>query len=396
MAGASPEDRKYFRNFQQQDEGSNLCFECQDPNPQWCDVWHGIFICLNCSGVHRSLGTHLSFVRSLTMDAWQPEKMAIMKIGGNKRAKAFFKKKGIADLPIREKYATDGAQLYMAMLSAESKGEPFDEASWKPPPPAKKYVSPHQNTARPEPGIGGSRYGGIGSQPQKQDKSADQVLADAGQAFSKGWSAFASSVTSATAAAAKATSEAANSVAEKTKEATKDLELQKSLDGAGKTAGEGWSKLANSTKSGWGTFTAWGKGVIQSAQSDDDGLAGALGNLDVKKSGYDSMSNEVTRDNSIGQDPEIPQEGESHDSNSFNSSPSNPTPTKKKSEDGWDDWGEDDGDDGWGNKSTSTTSTASTRSSPATLSGGSKKKGLGVKPAGKGMVLKKKTEKKSD
>lgn len=37
---------------------------------QWASVNNGILLCLNCSGVHRSFGVRVSFVRSITMDSW--------------------------------------------------------------------------------------------------------------------------------------------------------------------------------------------------------------------------------------------------------------------------------------------------------------------------------------
>jgi ADP-ribosylation factor GTPase-activating protein 1 len=200
---ASKEDLAKFREFQEKDKESKVCFECGAHAPQWCALLHGLFVCLECSGVHRSLGTHLSFVRSLTMDGWQPEKLKLMLTGGNGKAKAFFKAKGIADLPIREKYATDGALMYKDKLAAEAAGKVFKESEWKPPERKQTYVSQAQNQARPEPGFGGSKYGGIGA-ASNNPKPSDS-WGDATAALSKGWSSFSSAVSdAATVAAAKA------------------------------------------------------------------------------------------------------------------------------------------------------------------------------------------------
>eukprot|EP01084_Bolivina_argentea_P167023 289945_1 len=49
------------------------CADCNDPYPEWADVSRGIIVCLDCSGVHRGLGTHVSQTRSLTLDVWQSE-----------------------------------------------------------------------------------------------------------------------------------------------------------------------------------------------------------------------------------------------------------------------------------------------------------------------------------
>lgn len=55
----------------QQDVPQNReCFECGAPNPTWASLPNAVFLCLPCSGIHRSLGVHISFVRSTTMDSW--------------------------------------------------------------------------------------------------------------------------------------------------------------------------------------------------------------------------------------------------------------------------------------------------------------------------------------
>jgi len=39
-------------------------------DPDWASLNLGTVLCIECSGVHRNLGTHLSRVRSLDLDDW--------------------------------------------------------------------------------------------------------------------------------------------------------------------------------------------------------------------------------------------------------------------------------------------------------------------------------------
>nr|CAD1831448.1 unnamed protein product [Ananas comosus var. bracteatus] len=70
---------------------NRICADCSAPDPKWASANIGVFICLKCSGVHRSLGTHISKVLSVTLDEWTDDEIdAMVEVGGNSYANAIY------------------------------------------------------------------------------------------------------------------------------------------------------------------------------------------------------------------------------------------------------------------------------------------------------------------
>ena len=119
----NPKDRAYLSTL----PGNKTCIDCGSNDTDWASVSLGVFFCLECSGRHRGLGTHVSFVRSVKMDSWTPRQIDKMKHGGNQSCKDFLTKHGIdmsASTSAKDKYDTPAAQLYQLVIKARVAGTP--------------------------------------------------------------------------------------------------------------------------------------------------------------------------------------------------------------------------------------------------------------------------------
>ena len=114
-----------------------------------------------CAGVHRGLGVHISFVRSISMDAFKASEIERMRLGGNSNWHAFFeghaetKAAGLSwdDATIAERYSGDAGEEYKERLAAKAEGRAYVPSEKKPKPAASAAASVPARTTP----LGGSR-----------------------------------------------------------------------------------------------------------------------------------------------------------------------------------------------------------------------------------------------
>ena len=63
-----------------------------EPDPDWASYTIGIFLCNSCASIHRSLGSHISRIKSLPLDNWDRTQVAMMEDVGNAKARLFYEK----------------------------------------------------------------------------------------------------------------------------------------------------------------------------------------------------------------------------------------------------------------------------------------------------------------
>ncbi|TPR03761.1 Oxidoreductase NAD-binding domain family protein [Aspergillus niger] len=153
VAGISK--RQQFRNERALQDlirsvpGNDRCADCQALNPGWASWNIGIFICMRCASLHRKLGTHISKVKSLSMDTWTDDQVDNMKSHGNNIMNKIYNPKNVKPPVPTDVDESDACMERFIRQKYQHRS--LDEAKAKPPSRHDSgYDRPHAEDRSPE------------------------------------------------------------------------------------------------------------------------------------------------------------------------------------------------------------------------------------------------------